>query len=505
MKINNILGDVFKEMPKFKDCKFNTIFSDFPYNLGSKIYIDKEDGKYKYKGESKEFMSAWCGITSKQWETFAEQSFRILKYGGYCIAFGMDEQFPLIQYYMIRAGFVKTQSIFWYYIQNFPKSYDISKGVSKALEESREIGDEIICPDGRLASQRLCKKKDININLYNLSNKKKRHCYISKGTSKLSQAYEGYKGSIKPLKQTVETIYVFRKPLKTGGIISDILAMHGGDDSISPACLGIENNRVVTDDNLNGGAYSNTGYENRFFVGKKTMHPDKYEQPQGRFPANTFINLETAKILDGQSGIVTEKEKRSNVINQGKKGIFTNSKKGDLTKMYNSFGEGCSRILKKCKLTKYELGEYNLYNYSPKVSNFERNLGCENLEKKEVGSLNGSKDGFLNGDSGKPKPKGNNHVSLKPISLLKNIISLFKLPEIANQKVLVPFSGAGSELIALLLARYTNVTGIEINENYHNIATHRLIAWEKYKDIDIKKVPEIAKKTNTNTNNYKLF
>ena len=277
MKINNIFGDVFKEMPKFKDYEFNTIFSDLPYNLGSKIYIDKDDGKYKYKGEPKDFMGSWTSITSKQWETFAEQSFRVLKYGGYAIFFGMGEQFPLIEYYLIRAGFVKTQSIYWYYISNFPKSYDISSGIAKhdiIISQTDEHGNKIIL-----------------------------------STQDLSKLYKDMKGSIKPLKQTVENIYAFRKELKTGGMVSDILAMHNGDNSISPACIDIEGNRVdyINDDDckdassLRPNAKKHLCKNINYFV-----LPRKKERgnPKGRFPANTFINEGTAKILDGQSGIL---------------------------------------------------------------------------------------------------------------------------------------------------------------------------------------------------------
>ena len=41
----------------------------------------------------------------------------------------------------------------------------------------------------------------------------------------LAKKYDGYKYSVAPLKQTCETIMVFKKPNKTGSVLHDTLAM----------------------------------------------------------------------------------------------------------------------------------------------------------------------------------------------------------------------------------------------------------------------------------------
>jgi DNA modification methylase len=66
----------------------------------------------------------------------------------------------------------------------------------------------------------------------------------------------------------------------------------------------------------------------------------------------------------------------------------------------------------------------------------------------------------------------NNHVTLKPISLNYQITKLFKTPN--EQTVLVPFSGAGSELIGLFKAGFENIKGCELNPEYVEISKARV-------------------------------
>jgi DNA modification methylase len=65
-----------------------------------------------------------------------------------------------------------------------------------------------------------------------------------------------------------------------------------------------------------------------------------------------------------------------------------------------------------------------------------------------------------------------NHPTLKPISLNYQITKLFKTPN--PQTVLVPFSGAGSELIGLFKAGFENIKGCELNPEFVEIARARV-------------------------------
>ena len=76
MILNN--DDVLTDIKKYKNNFFNLIFSDPPYNLGSKIYIDPEDGKMKFEGTAKDFMNKWT-FDHNDWEEFFKQSHIVLR------------------------------------------------------------------------------------------------------------------------------------------------------------------------------------------------------------------------------------------------------------------------------------------------------------------------------------------------------------------------------------------------------------------------------------------
>ena len=52
------------------------------------------------------------------------------------------------------------------------------------------------------------------------------------------------------------------------------------------------------------------------------------------------------------------------------------------------------------------------------------------------------------------------------------------------RRILVPFSGSGSEMIGALLAGWDEVVGVELSEEYADIARARLAHWERYRRAD---------------------
>jgi site-specific DNA-methyltransferase (adenine-specific) len=166
--------------------------------------------------------------------------------------------------------------------------------------------------------------------------------------------------------------------------------------------------------------------------------------------------------------------------------------------------------------------------YCAKVSTKERELGCEDLPvrtiretvEREPGSVgaqspragaqktagapifacqtcglnlnSGARAGSLCWDGGPHVPievaKGpevrNHHVTLKPITLTTWLARLIKPPTGATTEgscLLVPFCGAGSEMIGGVLAGFDEVVGIERDEDYVAIANARLARWSREK------------------------
>jgi hypothetical protein len=116
------------------------------------------------------------------------------------------------------------------------------------------------------------------------------------------------------------------------------------------------------------------------------------------------------------------------------------------------------------------------YLYCPKVSTKEREAGCEHLRHVSAAeNLNRSPtaSGINNPRAGATRGRGakNHHPTLKPIALTTWLATLIQVP---NGKLLVPFSGAGSEMIGGYRAGWQEVVGIERDPSYVEIAESRL-------------------------------
>jgi site-specific DNA-methyltransferase (adenine-specific) len=104
------------------------------------------------------------------------------------------------------------------------------------------------------------------------------------------------------------------------------------------------------------------------------------------------------------------------------------------------------------------------------VSRAEREQGCDDLESGAQGA-----DALRDGNRSPGKVK-NTHPTLKAIELTRWLATLL-LPPCARgrvRRILVPFSGAGSEMIGCLQAGWDEVVGIEGEEKYIAIAKARI-------------------------------
>lgn len=185
------------------DYEFDINYSDPPYALGSEVII-RADGKVDYK-KANDFMNKWEMPTGEYWEQWFKEAYRTLKHGGYCIMFGIDRQLLLFKYYANLAGFEEQQSLYWYFISNFPKATDLSKMIDKNAGAERT---------------RIQVKEAAKDSVYGDYNGE---IDDNNAITELAKKYNGYKYSISPLKQTNETILVFRKPYKSGSCLRDVL------------------------------------------------------------------------------------------------------------------------------------------------------------------------------------------------------------------------------------------------------------------------------------------
>lgn len=158
---------------------------------------------------------------------------------------------------------------------------------------------------------------------------------------------------------------------------------------------------------------------------------DMFDPGAGRWPANLILSEEAGAILDAQSG-----NRKAGVAVRRNKGISGRSMFG---------GGDASRT---DDMTYGDDGGASRFFFCPKVSTKERNRGCSTPCR---------------------------HPTLKPIALTTWLARLILPPRPGT--LLVPFSGAGSEMIGALAAGWPSVVGIELEDESVQAARERLREW----------------------------
>jgi len=429
--------DSLEFMKKQEDFSADIIYCDPPYALGSEVIIRK-DGKPDYK-KAVDFMNKWDMPNGDYWEAWFKEAFRVLKYGGRVIMFGMDRQLMLNKYYACYAGFEEQQSLYWYFISNFPKATDLSKMIDRNAGAGREVVGITSIPNGKESAyqgERYKEKRETAFGVIQDQPDK------TAPFTELAKKYEGYKYSISPLKQTNETIMVFQKPYKTGSCLHDTFAYENGDRECLCGALNIEGNRVGFASNEDEAESKNKNQHEDFgtkpmtgnnVYGDFSMIGQKNYNPPGRYPSQTFIECICDEVVikknEAQPYSYSGKEYQnketsmfngdkpqapSNYNDKGSGQIHTNPNcpcarldlqsgelqkgKGDYVRkngaeqFLSAMGQdktdppnkisdtgGCSKILHKCE---FDEEEHDIYFYFPKVSKAERNGGLEELSLK---------------------------------------------------------------------------------------------------------------------------
>lgn len=532
--------DSLEFLKERQDFEFDIMYSDPPYALGSEVII-REDGMVDYK-KANDFMNKWSMPTGDYWNAWFKEAYRTLKHGGYCIMFGMDRQLLLFKYYAKLAGFEEHQSLYWYFISNFPKATDLSKQIDKKggndyvdwfgkwLKEWRiendisqkeisklfpsktggltgcvanwELGLNMPTPEQfsiivkhfnlpfetiKEAKREVIGKKmsslegslmGLNKNCELNSENYGKEIAITAPSTNLAKKYNGYKYSISPLKQTNETIMVFQKPYKTGSCMRDTLAYENGDDTCTCGALNIDGNRVETDDNLNGGGYNINGTSTKKLE-DANAYATKVMEKEFVQPDGRYPSQTFCNNLTAEVLDRQSGVKVSKVSKVSNKGsIWGSDNEEDRIAGHNDTG-GCSKILHKCN---YENDDHDLYFYNPKVSKSERNAGCDGDEKQY--SHDGRNKPIENPYQRNNSVSKNIHPTLKPISLNEKILKLFKTPN--DQLICYPFAGSFSEVIGGYKAGFTNFVGCEINPEYIEIGNARLKYWTEQFDKESK-------------------
>ena len=472
IELNKIYNmDCLEGMKLLDDNSIDSIVTDPPYELG-------------FMG--KKWDSTGIAYNVELWK----ECLRVLKPGGHLLAFGGTRTYHRMTCAIEDAGFEIRDCIQWLYSMGFPKSHDISKAIDKKLGAEREIIDSYT-RKGRSGGI-MGEKVEIERN-------------ITAPATPEAQEWEGWGTALKPAN---EPIVVARKPLSEKTIADNVLKWGTGG-------INVDGCRIPTDDNLNGGGYSKNFKGSTFLAYGGKLD---YKQPAGRFPANVILDEEAGKLLDEQSGIrpagkgnydnepivvarkpLSEKTIADNVLKWGTGGINidgcripTEEDLGRLNKSsatWGTYGNGASSQYGK---PVEEQGRFPanviLDEEAGKLLDEQSGISISRAGGyggKDPGMWKGKKQierGGHNDKGGasrffycakaskKERGEGNNHPTVKPVSLIKYLVTLVTPPD---GVCLDPFMGSGTTAVACINTN-RNYIGFELDKYYCEIANERI-------------------------------
>ncbi len=342
-----------------------------------------------------------------------EAVMRVMKPGAYLMAFGGSRTFHRLAVAMEDAGFILVDTLMWCYGSGFPKSTNVAARIDKIKGGSGQR----IGPARNNTYDGAQRDPSRHSNPADQSHTGEWGLHSTPhGLPTIAlETPEGqwWDGYGTALKPAYEPILLCRKPGEKAYAAN---ALKWGCGA-----LNIDGCRIQGEPPHHN--YGRTSGGGALADKSKTLFntPDS-----GRWPANVMLDEAAAEILDVQSGI------RKSGANQG----------------------GVSRFF-----------------YVGKVSTKERQagVGSDNLQFKKGATLRQIENA---------KRQGNTHPTLKPIDLNRHLSTLLLPPNTGgSRKILVPFSGAGSEMIGALTAGWDEVTGIEQSPEYARIARRRIAWW----------------------------
>jgi DNA modification methylase len=127
-----IEGDCLDVLPTLADGSIDAVVCDPPYGLSREPDV-AEVLRHWLAGD--DYQHRGGGFMGNSWDSFVpgpavwRQALRVLKPGGYLLAFGGSRTYDLLAIALRLAGFELRDSILWLYAQGFPKSHNIAKAI----------------------------------------------------------------------------------------------------------------------------------------------------------------------------------------------------------------------------------------------------------------------------------------------------------------------------------------------------------------------------------------
>lgn len=423
IEINKLYNeDCIAFMDKADANLVNILYTDVPYNLGSRYVIDKSTGHYRFKRKGTDFMNLWDAMDGLWWDRWFASAYRIIKEGGFLITHNIDRQSDLWTYYARRNGFMPIQKLYWMFIDSFPKGTDLGLKIDNKLNVEREVvnvrsgaqsqstgrygkwGNSSLMKGLRERSDYIkaerreyikAKAKDVNMANHIYLKGKKSIYEETVATSDMAKKYDGYKYGQAPFKQILEEILVFWKEPE-GDVPSQVIL-----------------------------------YEQRKKMKRPTLiHP-------------SIINIRDTRVISRN----TRQERWTPQLLIDDRLV---------PKLVKKFGHEDSFRLNEA-IVNIPILDGDNWNYVKKATIEEKEWGLDNFVPKTVNS----------------NKRKNTHPTPKPLALAKWVLKLFALPDKEEMIIYDPFCGQGTIPLA---AKQLGMQwlGTELDTEYFRLADAKL-------------------------------
>lgn len=422
-----INGNSLEVLDTLKENSIDAIITDPPYELG---FMGKK----------------WDASGIAYNVTLWEKALRVLKPGGYLLAFGGTRTYHRIACAIEDAGFEIKDCIMWLYGSGFPKSQNVGIMVDKFL------GQESI--DTGIASPNARPNCTTDNTLYESGTVGKEFTI-----KKANNEWDGYGTCLKP---AYEPIILAKKPTELT-IAENVIEYRVG-------ALNIDGCRVGTEERTYKGAGGSD-----ITVAKGAIGSGKGKDLEftvnGRFPANV--------IHDGSDEVVKD---MPNTVGSSGEGFSKDD--------YSKNTDGATNFQRGDFVPYNDEGSASRYFYCAKASSKDRDEGLDAFESKQMYSEeSGNQFGYGNangdtfGDRIANVVRKNIHPTVKPTELMQYLVRLV-CPKGAT--ILDIFNGSGSTGKAVAFenrernANYKYI-GIELDPEYCEISKARIdYALHKY-------------------------
>lgn len=471
-------GDALATLKNLPDNHYDACLSDPPYGLN---FMGKEWDR---------------GVPSA--EVWAEL-LRVLKPGGYALVFGGTRTFHRLAVNLEDAGFVVKDCLSWLYGSGFPKSHNISKALDKQRTEDKEPV-RVVCRYLRAAMDAAGVKSKHLVQHFD-------GCH-----PRLIDHWAARDTDSQPAVPTWEQWQKLREVLGLGdGMDAEVWRLNGrkgqpGDNWDRREVVGqVTNSGNYTDyaEAVGGSAGFKAEYNitapatdaARQWDGYGTALKPAWEpcllvqKPlDGTYANNVLAHGCGALNIDGCRVGRTEGDRTEYGRDKVLAHANTTSSLGkfDHVEPYAPHDAGrfpANLILDEAAAEALDATTDNAsrFFYTAKVSTKERNAGCEDLPDRE--GADWPQGGVVAGNQNRGTTVKNNHPTLKPLSLTEYLAKLL-LPATRAEgaeprRIIVPFSGAGSEVIGCMQAGWDEVHGIELDPEYVAIAKARIAHWQR--------------------------